>query len=75
MKSYNSSGEKSKQFSSENSHKEIIEESKEITHKDYSTFNDKNKILIKNDYQKLIQETKVEHLETESIRNDECTGI
>jgi hypothetical protein len=37
--------------------------------------NDKSKIIIKNDYHKYIQETKgEERLETESIRNDECTG-
>lgn len=39
----------------------------------YSTVNDKNKIVIKDDCQNYIQETKVEPLETESIRNDELT--
>jgi hypothetical protein len=41
--------------------------------KQYSTMNDKNKIVIKDDCQNYIQETKVEPFETESIRNDECT--
>ena len=44
-------------------------------HKNYSSSdNNKNKIYIKNDYKTYVQETKVEHMETESIRNDECTG-
>ncbi len=49
-----------------------IDDKKKIN-KQYSTLNDKNKILIKDDCQNYIQETKVEPFETESIRNDECT--
>lgn len=33
----------------------------------------KNKIFIKSDYKTYIQETKVDYIETESIRNEECT--
>lgn len=35
-----------------------------------------NKIVLKDEYQNIIQETKVEHrVETESIRNEECTSM
>lgn len=51
----------------------IIDNKKKINKHQYSSINEKNKIVIKDDCQNYIQETKVEPFETESIRNDECT--
>ena len=51
----------------------MFSEEKKPLNRQYSTINDKNRIVMKKDYQNYIQETKFEPLETESIRNDECT--